>query len=255
MSQKINLLMFLADLSKNIKLNIEHFNKKNSTDSEFEGKVTGYFIDAVVEAIKEDFESNPKAVNAFSDFYLSIVENLYMNIHDDQVKYALLQNIVSTSYLFIGYLIRNDSLEEAKKISCIKSDRLMEGHYISRSILTLSARAGVPSSQRGWFIGNAVHIAETNNKLGEVFFSNKDTILAYACQADFLQYYFEYREAEGDIYAGYPSFLFYSKKNIETLITKLNGLEPDNGELNEMVQHVRQIRSGEFFMNNRWDSK
>ncbi len=248
-------LKIMAQASTKLQKRIDRYGNQSSKDDKFADEIANIFTKVVTDLIYQEFSGEKKVVKEYANFYKSSIENIHDGLRSSpfapQDKFLSMQNIISATYIFAAYLIKVDQLNDAKLLLCQSSDKLMKRHYLSRAVLTLSARSGQGSAMRGWFIGIAENIFSQYPDVKEIFYHDKDQYLDYLCQVDFMQFYFEFLKSE-DYFSGYPNFLFYEKKRVQPLINKLSEREEDT-RMPELIGFASSLSSGEFFMNNRWN--
>lgn len=246
-----NLNGLLPEISTKIKKNITHYNDMSVSYIEFVDKVTSHFKDATISAIQ--LAKSDEDVYLYINFAQSIIHNVYSDVgngsKDIKLKYETLQNIIALLYIYSGSLIRNKKYELASNVLAWKDPGIMEGHYISRAVLTMSSRIGIVSKEQAWFIGSAANLSKQYEDLGAIFFHNEKNVLSFTCQADFLQFVKEF-EIWNSVNDGYPSFLFYEFSYTEPILSYVKS-KMDIEKLRKLLVELNNMHEGEL-IGSRW---
>ena len=257
MSNGNNLLSSLASASAAVNENVELLESKKITSETLVAEIEKSLTKATIKTIEAIAEGNQVAVSEFGNFYMAIVQRFIGDqdkisfIVDTNTRFMIAENTMAQAYILVAYLLRINDLDSAKLTLARNVKGKLEGHYVARTIYTLRSRAGLEKYSRGWCIGIAEKLFKRDKDLQSLFFHDNDQFLDLVCQADFLQYYLEFKQ-DNDLYRGYPNFLYYPKKHVEPLFDKLIEHGEDEEQLKELVSAVKKITAGDFFMRNAW---
>lgn len=214
-------------------------------------------IKTTLKTIGEVADGNQAAVREYENFFMAVLQRFIGDedrisfIVDTNTRYLIAENTVTQAYILTAYLIRIHDLNSAESILTKKVRGKLENHYVSRTVFTLRSRAGLEKYSRGWCIGIAEKLFKRDKDLQSVFFHDNEQFLDLLCQVDFLQYYLEFKKS-GDLYHGYPNFLYYPKKHVLPFIDLLIESGEPQDEVKDVANSVREINAGEFFTQNQW---
>lgn len=257
MSSMESLLSFLSKTSSAINEGVESLQTQKISSDQLINDVEKRLTKTTVKTINEIASDNKNAVSEYENFFMSVLQRFMSDeektsfIVDTKTRYMIAENSVAQAYILSAYLIRVHDLHSAESILTKKVRGKLENHYVSRTVYTLRSRAGLEKYSRGWCIGIAEKIFKKDKDLQGIFFHDNEQFLDLLCQVDFLQYYLEFKKS-GDLYHGYPNFLYYPKKHVLPLLDVLVESGEPRDQVNDVVNSVAKINAGEFFTQNQW---
>jgi|GEM_PF-6952793 len=257
MSSIRSLLSFLSKTSSAINEGVESLQAQKITPDQLISDVEKRLTKTTVKTINEIADNNKNALSEYESFFMSVLQRFMSDeektsyVVDTKTRYIIAENSVAQAYILAAYLIRVHDLQSAESILTKKVRGKLENHYVSRTVYTLRSRAGLEKYSRGWCIGIAEKIFKKDKDLQGVFFHDNDQFLDLLCQVDFLQYYLEFKKS-GDLYHGYPNFLYYPQRHVLPLLDLLVESGEPQGLVNDVVHSASKINAGEFFTQNQW---
>lgn len=257
MSSTKSLLSILAATSSAINEGVESLQAQKITSEQLIGDVDKKLLKATLKTIDEVADGNESAIREYENFFTSVLQRFIGDedrvsfIVDTKTRYLIAENSVAQAYILAAYLIRIQDIKSAEGILTRKVRGKLENHYVSRTVYTLRSRAGLEKYSRGWCIGIGEKLFKHSKDLQAIFFHDNEQFLDLLCQVDFLQYYLEFKKS-GDLYHGYPNFLYYPKEHVASLFELLVESGEPQGRVNDVAHSVAEINAGEFFTQNRW---
>lgn len=257
MNNKKSLLSLLAAASSAIDKGIDSLQAQKTTSEQLVIDVEKKFTKVTIKTIDEVAAGNSGAIREYENFLAAVLQRFMGDedrvsfMVDTKTRYLIAENSVAQAYILAAYLIRVQDIKSAESILIKKVRGKLENHYISRTVYTLRSRAGLEKYSRGWCIGIGERIFKQNKDLQSIFFHDNEQFIDLLCQVDFLQYYLEFKKS-GDLYHGYPNFLYYPKERTAPLFDSLVESGESQEQVEDVARSVAQINAGEFFTQNQW---